>query len=222
MRRGAGAERSGPAGPLGLAGICLLALALIWVVVQGVPAAQFRDALALRDFTLLSRPRVDAAGNFLIDTLEPTLYIIWGTILVCVAIVRRRARVAIAVVALMVLAPLTADILKPLLAYQHAPVVPLRVGDASWPSGHSSAAAALVLSAVLVAPRGMRPIVAVLGAGYAVALGCALLILAWHMPSDVVGGFLLAGLLAALAVAGVRASERRWPSRRLGVPAEPR
>ena len=31
-------------------------------------------------------------------------------------------------------------------------------------------------------------------------------------PSDVVGGYLLAGLWMALAVAGLRAAERRWPT----------
>jgi membrane-associated phospholipid phosphatase len=213
MRHGAPAERSGPARPLGLAGICLLALALIWVTAQLVPAAQFRDALALRDFTLLSRPHVDAAGNFLIHLLEPARYIIWGTVLVCVAIARGRPRLALAVAVVMGLAPLSADILKPLLAHPRMQVGAVHIGQASWPSGHSTAAAALALSAVLVAPRRLRPVVAAFGLAFAVAVGCALLILAWHMPSDVLGGYLLAGLWAALAVAAVRASERRWPSR---------
>jgi membrane-associated phospholipid phosphatase len=52
----------------------------------------------------------------------------------------------------------------------------------------------------------------VLGAVFALMVGCALLILAWHMPSDVLGGYLTAALWMALAVAGLRAAERRWPS----------
>src|SRR5437763_16892032 len=152
MRGGARARRSDPGGPLGIAGACLVALVLIWAVAQLVPAAQFRDALALRDFTLLSRPHVDEAGNFLLHLLEPARYVVWGTLLVCVAIARRRPRSAIAVVALMALAPLTADILKPLLAHPHAQVGDVHVGAASWPSGHSSAAAAIAITAMLVAP----------------------------------------------------------------------
>ncbi len=35
------------------------------------------------------------------------------------------------------------------------------------------------------------------------AVGVALLILAWHMPSDVLGGYLLGALWIALAVAGL-------------------
>ena len=37
----------------------------------------------------------------------------------------------------------------------------------------------------------------------AVAVGCSLLILAWHMPSDVLGGYLLAALCVSLAVAAM-------------------
>ena len=48
---------------------------------------------------------------------------------------------------------------------------------------------------------------------FAVAVGCALLILAWHMPSDVLGGYLVAALWTALAVAALRAADRRWPPR---------
>jgi membrane-associated phospholipid phosphatase len=207
------AERSNAAGPLGLAGLCLLALALIWAVAQLVPAAHLRDALALRDFTLLSRPHVDAAANFLLALLEPTLFVLWGAALVALALARRRPRVALAVVAVLGLAPLTSETLKPLLAHPHVQLDAVHIGPASWPSGHSTAALALVLCAVLVAPARLRPMVAAAGAAFALAVGVSLLILAWHMPSDVLGGYLVATLWAALAVAALRAGERRWPSR---------
>src|SRR5947208_963361 len=56
-----------------------------------------------------------------------------------------------------------------------------------------------------------RPLVAALGLLFSAAVGFALLVQAWHMPSDVIGGYLFAGLCMALAVAGLRAAERRWP-----------
>jgi membrane-associated phospholipid phosphatase len=90
----------------------------------------------------------------------------------------------------------------------------VRIGPASWPSGHSAAALALVLSAVLVAPARLRPLVAVIGAAFTLAVGLSLLILAWHMPSDVLGGYLVAALCMAIAIACLRAAERRWPTRR--------
>jgi membrane-associated phospholipid phosphatase len=104
------------------------------------------------------------------------------------------------------LAPLSAQLLKPLLAHPHDVASGVSISSASWPSGHSTAAAALVLCAVLVSPARLRPLVAVLGGLFALAVGCALLILAWHMPSDVLGGYFLAALWVALAVAVLRAS----------------
>jgi membrane-associated phospholipid phosphatase len=201
--------RPGPAGPLLLAGLCLLILALIWVVAELVPATHLRDAVVLHDFTLLSRPHVDAAGNALLQLFEPAAYVALSTLLVAVALARRRWRVGLAVALVLGLAPLSAELLKPLLAHAHAPASGVYMASASWPSGHSTAAAALALCAVLVSPARLRPLVAVLGGLFALAVGAALLILAWHMPSDVIGGYFLAALWVALAVAVLRASSRR-------------
>ena len=118
----------------------------------------------------------------------------------------------VAVAAVMALAPLTAEMLKPLLAHPHDIVGGVHIGPASWPSGHSTAALTLALCAVLVAPSRVRPLVAAIGGAFAVAVGLVLLILAWHMPSDVLGGYLVATLWMALAVAALRGAERRWPA----------
>jgi membrane-associated phospholipid phosphatase len=207
-------RRTGPAGALGIAALCLLAMLLVWAVAEHVPAVQVRDAVALHDLTLLNRPAIESVGNFLLHLLEPTRFVIWGIALVAVAIARERPRVAAAVTAVMCLAPLSSETLKPLLAHPHYAVGSTRIGAASWPSGHATAALTLVLCAVLVTPARLRPLVAGLGAAYTVAVGLALLILAWHMPSDVLGGYLMAALWTALAVAALRAAERRWPTAR--------
>lgn len=199
---------------LGVAGLCLAGLAFVWMLVNLVPAAGWKDAVALHDFTLLSRPHVDDVAGFLLHLLDPLLFTLWGVALVAVALARERPRVALAVAAVLALAPLTSELLKPLVAHPHVQIGASHIGSASWPSGHSTAALALVLAAVLVAPARLRRLVAWVGGAFALAVGCALLILAWHMPSDVVGGYLVAALWTALAVAALRASERRWPSRR--------
>jgi membrane-associated phospholipid phosphatase len=208
------AARSGPAGAGALAVACVLALALIWVLAELVPAVQLRDATALYDFTLLAQPLVDGVANHLVHLLEPPLFVMWGLALVAIALARERPRTALAIVAVMALAPLSADILKPLLAHPHASVGGVLIGPASWPSGHSAAALALVLSAVLVTPARLRPLVAALGGLFTAAVGASLLILAWHMPSDVLGGFLVATFWAAVALAALRAADRRWPRSR--------
>jgi membrane-associated phospholipid phosphatase len=208
-------RRPGAGGALWIAGLCVLAMALLWIVAELVPPAHVRDAVLLRNFTHLEGPQVNSVGNFLLKLLEPLLLTIWGAALILVAIARDRPRVALAVSVVMGFAPLTADRLKPLLAHSHARAGAIHLGPASWPSGHSTAALALALCAVLVAPPRLRPLIAVLGAAFAVAVGCALLILAWHMPSDVLGGYLMAALWMALAVAGLRFADRRWPPARV-------
>ena len=60
-------------------------------------------------------------------------------------------------------------------------------------------------------PARVRPVVAVLGGLGVLAIGCSLLILEQHMLSDVVGGYLIAVLWMALALAALRTAERRRP-----------
>jgi hypothetical protein len=152
------------AGALFVAGLCVLALALTWVVAALVPATHVKDAVALYDFTLLGGPHLDEVANALLHLLEPALYILWGVLLIAIALWRQRPQVALAVGVVMGMAPLTAELLKPLLAHPHAQIYGDEITAASWPSGHARAATARVMCAVLVAPRQLRPTVAVLGA----------------------------------------------------------
>jgi membrane-associated phospholipid phosphatase len=198
--------------------LCLLAGALVWALASYVPAVRVKDAMLLERVALHDHGAASWVANRLIDLLEPVLFILWGIALVALSLARERPRTALAVIALMAIAPLSAEILKPLLAHPHLAAGNVYIGPASWPSGHSTAASALALSAVLVAPPRLRPIVGALAFAFAAALGAALLIRGAHMPSDVVGGFLLAGFWAALALAGLRAAERRRPSAALAAP----
>ena len=185
------------------AALCLVGMAATWTLAELVPAVHLRDAVLLNDFTKLSRPGVDGLANGLLHLLDPLLYTVWALLLVAVALLRRRPRVALAVAVVLPAAPGAAELLKPLLAHPHDSVGWQWVGPASWPSGHATAAMTLVLCALLVAPHRLRPVVAALGCAVAVAVGCSLLILAWHMPSDVLGGYLLAALCVSLAVAAM-------------------
>jgi membrane-associated phospholipid phosphatase len=202
---------SGPAAarPLRIAGLCLAALALTWFVAALVPAGQARDAVALHDFTLLGRPSVDTVARGLLHLLDPPLFSAWAALLVAIALARGRRALAVAVAVVLALAPLSADLLKPLLSHSREGIGATFTDPASWPSGHAAAAAALALCAALVAPARLRPAVALLGGAFTAGVGCALLILAWHLPSDVVGGYLVAMLWGSLAVAALRALAAR-------------
>ncbi len=208
------AHRDDRARAMVVAALCLVGMALTWTLAALVPAAHWRDAVLLYDFGRLGRPGVDAAGNRLLRLLDPGLYTVWAVLLVATALLRRRPRLALAVAVVLPAAPGVAELLKPLLAHRHAHVGWEWIGPASWPSGHATAAMTLALCALLVVPHRLRPLVAALACGFVVAVACSLLILAWHMPSDVVGGCLLATLCVSLAVAALGpAWDRRGPRR---------
>jgi membrane-associated phospholipid phosphatase len=208
------AERHAVRLALLVAGLCVVGLALTWILAELVPITHVKDAVALYDFTRLNRPLVEAPANVLLDLLYPPFFAAWGIVLVVLALRRRLPWVALAVAVVLPLAPLSAELLKPLLAHRHDQIGPKYIVNASWPSGHATAALTLAWCALLVAPPAHRRLVALLGVLFALAVGVALLVLAWHMPSDVVGGYLLATLWAALAFALLRASARDGSARR--------
>jgi membrane-associated phospholipid phosphatase len=139
----------------------------------------------------------------LLDLLYPPFFITWGIVLVVVALRRGLPRVALAVALVLALAPLSAELLKPLLAHPHDQLGSTYITNASWPSGHATAVLILVWCALLVSSPAHRRVIATIGTVLAGAVGVSLLILAWHMPSDVVGGYLLATFWAALALAAL-------------------
>ena len=69
----------------------------------------------------------------------------------------------------------------------------------SFPSGHTTFAAAAMMSLFLVAPLAKRPLVALIGWSYAAIAGASTLVLGWHRPSDVVAAYLVSAFWVLLA-----------------------
>ncbi len=199
---------------LAIAGVLVLALAAVWALASQVGAIRVKDAVVLYHFTTLDDATLHQPLQFLLHLLDPSLFVLWGVALVALALAGDRPRSALAVAGVLTLAPFTAEQLKPLMAHQHDSVEYVTINPASWPSGHSTAAMALALCAVLVSGPRLRPFVAILAGLFVAAVCVGLLVFAWHMPSDVVGGLLVASVWMALAVAALRASERVFPPRR--------
>jgi membrane-associated phospholipid phosphatase len=199
--------------PLLAALACALSLALVGVLALGLPSVHARDAAALHAFTALSGPSRDTLLTAIARLADPVPYALVGLGLAGVALVRRRPGRAVAVVTLLVLTGLTTQALKHLCAQ---PRVLAWLGSSSpdelaWPSGHATAAMTLALCAVLVAAPRLRSLAVVAGGGSALAVGLALLVLHWHYPSDVLGGFLVAGTWTCLARAALALCERPEP-----------
>jgi membrane-associated phospholipid phosphatase len=194
----------------------LACLVLTGLVALLSPAAQARDAGALDSITRLNRGGLSTLTEGLVHLADPKPYGVFGLALIAIAVVRGRGRLALILPVVLFCAPLTSELLKPLVATDRSPSwLHSHIADAAWPSGHSTAALTLALCAVLVAPRRLRPAAVVLGALFSSAVAYAILIQAWHFPSDVLGGFLVAATWTLFAVAVLFAlePERREPAR---------
>jgi membrane-associated phospholipid phosphatase len=66
----------------------------------------------------------------------------------------------------------------------------------------------MTLAFLLVVPRSWRPAVVAVGACAVVAVGCSVVILHRHYPSDIIGGMLVATGWFFAVVAGLRIAER--------------
>jgi membrane-associated phospholipid phosphatase len=180
-----------PRGVLTVAGACFVALTAAVVVLGALPAdVAVRDALlelATPGMVKVMRV-VNRAGDWRL--LLP------GTLLLFVVFRRARERWWLWA-AVMGLAPLLESVLKQLVARPRPEDVSL-----SFPSGHSTAAAAF-FGAVMFLAAALPPracVVVRLGAVVMIVLvGMARVILRAHWPSDVLAGIALGLALAAAA-----------------------
>lgn len=201
--------------PLLAALVCLLGVVVVGVLALGVPAGHVRDAAILHGFHALDRPSVHFEIKAMAHLADPLPYACAGLLCIGVALARRRGWRALAVLALLLVTGATTQALKHLLAHERFEGwLGEQIPSTSWPSGHSTAAMTLALCAVIVAPPALRAATALLGGAFAVGVGYAVLVLAWHFPSDVLGGFLIAGLWSSLAVAALQRVEAPEPASR--------
>jgi hypothetical protein len=187
-----------------MAGAALAAglLLLVWFLAFHVSVFRHEDAKILSGFAGLHHGRVDPLANSIAQLCNPSPYVYFAGGVVLVALLRRRPGMALVIALIIFGANVTTELLKPLLAAPR-PTLPgvSPVDAASWPSGHATAAMSLALCAMLAAPARLRPFVAALGAAFAVAVSYSFLTLAWHYPSDVFGGYLVATMWTLLGVA---------------------
>ena len=203
--------------PLLAAAGCLIALGLLVGLAYFWGPAERLDAKTLTGLGQLGDRGQADLPHAVARSVDP-LMMLGALGLLCIAgLAARRPRHVAAAVLVVAGANITSQILKIVLA--HPRVQPeLRDGieAAALPSGHATAAMSLAVGAILVAPRSLRIPAAIFGAAFALAQGVALVVLAWHYPSDVLAGFLVATTFGFAGLAAVRASEARWPRRAEG------
>ncbi|HTU96305.1 MAG TPA: phosphatase PAP2 family protein [Solirubrobacteraceae bacterium] len=199
------------------AGTGVVLLAAVWYAAHYIALGRSVDASVLSGFHDLTRPGLDRLTNFTADLCDPHRYVFLAAIPVIVALVRGRPRVAAMLVFVLLCANETTQLLKPLLTGPRDQAPGVWIDTASWPSGHATAAMSLALCSVIAAPARRRPVVAGVMAAFAIAVSYSFLELGWHYPSDVLGGFLVAGTWTLLGIAGLSIVE----ARHAGSAAEP-
>lgn len=134
-------------------------------------------------------------ASVVVHLVDPLPFALATLLLTGIAFMRRGLPLAAAVLAILGGANVTTQVLKRLTfgprAYNEGWAAMSDV--ALWPSGHTTAAATLALCVVLVAPTRWRPLAAAAGALFAIAVLYSLMVLNWHLPSDIVGGLLVSG-----------------------------
>jgi len=191
-------------------GVAVVVLGFTYIAVYHFGRVSRLDVRLFDDFgNLDSAPHVNRFADLFAGLCDPGRYEVLAAIPVGIALLRRRPMLALTLFVIVAGAPLSAQILKSLLAAAHPDITGAPIPAGSWPSGHATAATALSLGLVLAAPRRVRPYAAVLGAGFALSVVYSVLVLGWHYPSDALGGIVLASLWAALGIAWLSRREAR-------------
>ena len=202
--------------PLGGCLVCASGLVLVALLAFRVAPVQRLDASVLSRLTVLGGSSPGAFAGFAVDLVDPLPLLAILSLACLLAMRRGRPRRAVAALALVAGANLTTQALKVALAHpRYQSVLGYRqIGSASFPSGHATAAMSMPLAFVLVVPRAWRGGVALFGACLVAIVGCSVVVLHRHYPSDVIGGLLVAAGWFFAVLAGLRmpAAATRQPA----------
>jgi membrane-associated phospholipid phosphatase len=192
------------------AGVCVALLTVVWFAAFHVGFFERADQSIFIQFgDLHGHGGVEWVAHHMVSLINVDHYAIWVAALIVITLLRGRPRSAFAAGVIILGANATTELLKHAVA---APREGWLVPPVSWPSGHSTAAMALALAAVLCTPARLRPAMAALGAALAVGVGYSVVATGMHYPSDVLGGFLMASAWALGTVAALLRAEHWRPS----------
>lgn len=207
-RRETGQNRSVALGAV-MVGVGAVAVWLSWRYFVNTSQGQLLDDAAFRG-SVIGRTQLWRAAEPVLDIIDGAFIVLVVSAAAVIAVLRRQWRLAIHVAILVVGANVTTQVLKHLLLDRPAYVDNI---DNSLPSGHTTVAASAAVALVFVVPQAIKPIAALLGAGYTALTGVSTMIGGWHRPSDVVAGIAVVLLWAGVAVLfGAEQPERRSAS----------
>ncbi|WBM80932.1 phosphatase PAP2 family protein [Cryobacterium breve] len=171
---------------------------------------QTMDQLAY-DGSIFGRRSVTVVTQQVLDQV-PTVSVVAGAVITgIITAVRRDLRTLVVAIVVSLGAVVTTQVLKDMLLTRPDLGVDGYAGN-SFPSGHTTVAAASALAVFLVSSPRTRWLAALLGSGFAAVAGVSTLANGWHRPSDVIAGLLVVavwGCAGGIALGGWGASARR-------------
>lgn len=187
---------------------CAGALVGLALVAYGIDAAQWADATLLTKFIALDG-RLGSLAEVIAHLGDPLPLLAMLAGACGIALWRGRPLDAAAAVTVVAGANLTTQVLKVALAHPRVQSVlgDHQLGPVAFPSGHATAATSIAIAFAFIAPPDWRAAVAAIGACLVAAVGCSVMVLAWHFPSDVLGGILVASGWGFAVLALRRAAE---------------
>ena len=110
-------------------------------------------------------------------------------VIAAVAFARRRLAVGLGADVVVLAAAATSTLVKRIA---ERPEIAQSTTPNSFPSGHATIALAALFAVLMVTPRRFRPIVTLIGAGYAVFVANQTVVYGWHRVSDIIGACAIA------------------------------
>jgi membrane-associated phospholipid phosphatase len=201
-------RRRSPRLLLAAAGAAVLAAVAVWCVAFATDAGQRLDARALEHARATYGSHRYAAARHAVRIADPLPFALLAGGLLAIALARRRPRLACAAAVTLLAATVTTELLKELTADPERGMrVPYTdIAAASWPSGHTTAAAMLALWLPLVAPRWLRPLATAVAAAIVFVVAGSVVVVGSHFPSDVAGALCVATAWTAAGLAALAAS----------------
>lgn len=185
--------------------LAAVAFSVVTRVALGTAWGQQLDENALAGSTF-GKGTLWKVGEPVLDVVSNSFVVLALGGAILISLLRRRWGLAAQVAVLVAGANLTTQILKhQVLERADLGVLTERPGN-SLPSGHTTVAASVSIALLLVVPRRVRPVVALLGAVYTALTGVSTMVGGWHRPSDVVAGLLVVLVWTALVLGLTSAS----------------
>lgn len=187
-------------GALAASVLCALACAVIAHAAVGTARGQRLDQLVLTAGQNDTGPMAKVVFPVL-NTVTIPVIVAALAVAAAVALLERRTSMVAHLIVLVAGATVTTQVLKHLVIGRRPLGAGVEITPNSFPSGHTTVAAAVAVAVTLASPRRLRSVVAIAGAAWTAIAGIGTIAGGWHRPSDVVGALLVVGAWTYLVLA---------------------